>query len=96
MSKSCTACVFRTNKPLILTNNIFNELKDQNEIELVGTHSPSWIGIPLHTPSKVIGVLVLQHYEEENVYSEADVRLLVSIGNQISVSLERKLVEEEI
>ncbi len=96
MAKSCTAYVFRTNRPLLLTNEIFYRLKEQNEVELVGTSSPSWIGIPLHTPSKVIGVLVLQHYEKENVYSEADLKLLVSIGNQISVSLERKLAEEEI
>jgi signal transduction histidine kinase len=96
MTRSCTAYVFRTNKPLLLTSKIFNELKEQDEVELVGTPSPSWIGIPLHTPTRVIGVLVLQHYEKENAYSEADVRLLVSIGNQISVSLERKLAEEEI
>jgi signal transduction histidine kinase len=96
MVKSCSAYVFRTVKPLLLSQKIFDSLVEQNEVELVGSNSPSWIGIPLQTFSKVIGVLVLQHYEKENVYSEGDVRFLTSIGNQIAIAIERKKAEEEI
>lgn len=96
MKKSCTAFVFRTVKPLLLTQSIFDQLVEKDEVELVGSNSPSWIGIPLQTPSKVIGVLVLQHYEKENVYSENDVRFLTSIGSQIALAIERKKSEEEI
>jgi PAS domain S-box-containing protein len=96
LGMSCSAYVFRTGKPFLFTTKLFNKLKEQNEIELVGSPSPSWIGIPLQTPSKVIGVLVLQHYEKENVYSERDVDFLVSIGSHIARSIERKKAEEEI
>jgi PAS domain S-box-containing protein len=96
LSKSCSAYVFRTVKPLLLTQQIFDNLVEQNEVELVGSNSPSWIGIPLQTPSKVIGVMVLQHYENENVYSERDVKFLTSIANQIAISIDRKMTEEEI
>jgi PAS domain S-box-containing protein len=96
MGKSCSAYVFRTVKPLLLTQHIFNELVQKNEVELVGSNSPSWIGIPLQTPSKVIGVMVLQHYEKENVYSERDAKFLISIANQIAISIDRKTTEEEI
>jgi len=96
MGKSCSAYVFRTVKPLLLTQQIFDKLVEQNEVELVGSNSPSWIGIPLQTPSKVIGVMVLQHYEKENVYSERDVKFLISIANQIAISIDRKMTEEEI
>ena len=96
MNKSCYAYVFRTCKPLLLTQKIFDQLLEQKEVELVGSNSPSWIGIPLQSPSHVIGVLVLQHYEKENVYSENDVRFLVSIGSQIALSIERKQAEDEI
>ena len=96
MGKSCSAFVFRTVKPLLLTQQIFDKLVEEGEVELVGSNSPSWIGIPLQTPSKVIGVLVLQHYEKENVYSEGDVRFLTSIGSQIALAIERKKTEEEI
>jgi PAS domain S-box-containing protein len=96
MGKSCTNYVFRTVEPLLLTQEIFDRLIKQNEVELVGSPSPSWIGIPLQTPSKVIGSLVLQHYEKEYVYSESDVKFLSSIGSQIAISIERKKSEEEI
>ncbi len=96
MKKSCTAYVFRSGKPLLLTQKLFDNLVKQNEVELVGTNSPSWIGVPLQTPSMTIGVLVLQHYEEENIYSERDVKFLESIGSQIAVVIERKRSEEAL
>jgi signal transduction histidine kinase len=96
LKKSCTAYVYHTLKPFLFTPDVFEELLEKGEVELVGSASPSWIGIPLQTPSKVIGVLVLQHYEKENVYSESDLKLLVSIGSQIAISIERKKTEDEI
>lgn len=96
MAKSCAAYVFRTVRPLLLTQKIFDSMVEQGEVELIGSNSPSWIGIPLQTPSKVIGVLVLQNYEKDNVYSENDVRFLVAIGSQIALAIERKKAEEEI
>jgi len=96
MRKSWTAYVFRTGKPILFSAELFQQLKEQNEVELVGSPSPSWIGIPLQTPSKVIGVLVLQHYEKENVFSESDLKFLTSMGSQIAFAIERKQAEEEI
>jgi two-component system, sensor histidine kinase and response regulator len=96
LSNSCTAYVFRTVKPLLLSQDLFDQLVIQNEVELIGTNSPSWIGIPLQTPSKVIGVMGLQHYEKENVYSESDVRFLHSVGNQVALAIERKIAEDDI
>ena len=93
MSKNCSAYVFRTVKPLLLTQDFFDLLKEQNEVEDVGTPSPSWIGIPLQTPLRVIGVLVLQHYEIGNVYSDSDFRFLISIGSKIAFAIERKQSE---
>lgn len=96
LEKSCTSIVFRTKKPLLLSSEKFNELLNKGEIEQIGTNSASWIGIPLHLPSRIIGVLVLQHYEKENVYSEEDINFLTSIGSQIAFAIERKMAEDEI
>jgi PAS domain S-box-containing protein len=93
MGKSCSEYVFRTVRPLLLTQQIFEQLVEKDEVELVGSPSPSWVGVPLQTPSKTIGVLVLQHYEKENVYSETDLKFLMSIGSQIALAIERKMVD---
>jgi PAS domain S-box-containing protein len=96
MGKSCTAYVFRTLKPFLFSEEEYNRLLENDEVELIGSASPSWIGIPLQTPAKVIGVMVLQHYEKADVYTENDVKLLMSIGSQIAIAIERKKAEEEI
>jgi GAF domain-containing protein len=96
MEKSCTAYVFRNNKPFLFSNEEFKRLVELNEVEQVGSASASWIGIPIQIASKMIGVLVLQHYEKENIYSEGDLKFLLSVGSQIAIAIERKKGEEEI
>jgi PAS domain S-box-containing protein len=96
MKKSCSAYVYRSAKPFLYSEQEFEKLRKENEVEQVGSPSPSWIGVPLQTSKSIIGVMVLQHYEKENVYSENDVRFLTSIGNQIAIAIERKIAEEEI
>ncbi len=95
LDKSCTAYVFRTGKSLLLSHKLFDQLVEQGEVELIGTKSPSWIGVPLKLHTGTIGVLVLQHYEEENVYTERDIMFLETIGKEIAHIIERKLAEEE-
>jgi PAS domain S-box-containing protein len=96
MYKSCTTYVYQTGKPLLLSQQKFDELVELGEVELVGENSPSWLGVPLVTPSKTIGVLVLQHYEESDVYSERDVQFLDSVASQIAIAIERKRAEDAL
>jgi len=93
MKNSVTSYVYRTGKPLLLTPEVSQKLEEQNKIELIGSPSPSWIGVPLKTPSKTIGVLVLQHYSEENVYSKRDIQFLYSAASTIAIAIERKQAE---
>ncbi len=94
MPTSCSAYVYRTGKSLLMTPGIFKQLSDQNQVELIGSPSPSWIGVPLKTAERVIGILVLQNYENENCYNENHLHFLDSIGNQVANVIERKRAEE--
>ncbi|MBI4548090.1 MAG: PAS domain S-box protein [Ignavibacteriae bacterium] len=96
MGKSCTAYVFRTGRPLLMTQEIFDQLAAAGEVELVGTNSPSWLGVPLRTAQETIGVLVVQHYEDPNAYVQRDVEFLTSVGSQIALAIERKRAEESL
>ncbi len=88
--------VLRTGTPLLLTDEIEKQLYASGAVEQYGTKSASWIGVPLSTPTRTIGVLVLQHYEKENVYSQRDLELLKSVGEQIAQATERKRAEEAL
>ncbi len=94
MGRSCTAYVFRTGRPLLLTTEVFDRLLAEGEVELVGSMPATWLGVPLRTPAATIGVLVIQHYEDEQAYSERDLEFLASVGGQIAFAIERKRTEE--
>jgi PAS domain S-box-containing protein len=93
LEKSISRYVFRTGQPLLLTQARFDELLARGEVELVGTNSPSWLGVPLKSPREAIGVMVVQDYEKENRYSERDLDFLVSIAGPVALVVERKQAE---
>ena len=62
VGRSCTALVFRTGRAMLIPQSEFDRLAAEGQVELVGSPSPSWLGVPLKTPSATIGVLVVQHY----------------------------------
>lgn len=96
VGKSCTAFVYRTGRATLIPQSVFDELAERGEVELVGTPSPSWLGVPLRTPAATIGVLVVQHYEEDNAYTERDLEFLSSVGGQIALAIERKRAETKL
>ena len=96
VGRSCTAYVFRTGRPMLISQEVFDQLAALGEVELVGSPSPTWLGVPLQTPSETIGVLVVQHYTDKNAYAEHDLEFLASIGGQIALAIERKRTEEAL
>lgn len=96
LGKGLTSYVFRTGRPILLTQQDVNRLREQGEIEMVGTPSAIWLGIPLRTPTEVIGVLVVQHYEDESAFTARDLDLLSSAADQIAMAIQRKRAEEEL
>ncbi len=93
MPESCMAYVRRRGEPVSITPAVFGELQGRGEVSRVGAPSRSWMGVPLRTPSGVIGVLVVQDYTAEDVYNARDLEFLASVGGQVALIIERKLAE---
>src|SRR5215469_7459309 len=96
VGRSCTAYVFRTGKAELIPQSEFDRLVALGEVELVGSPSPAWLGVPLKTPTATIGVLVVQHYQNENAYDQRDLEFLDSVGGHIALAIERRRAEEEL
>lgn len=96
IDRGLTAYVLRNGQAMIVTQAMFDDLLARGEVELIGTPSPVWIGVPLRTPAATIGVLVLQHYEDGNAYNERDLEFLTSVANQIALAIERKRSEDAL
>jgi two-component system, cell cycle sensor histidine kinase and response regulator CckA len=93
---SCTAYVFRTGAPVLIPQREFDRLVAAGEVELVGAPAPGWLGVPLKTPTATIGVLVVQHYQNENAYDLRDLEFLSSVGGHIALAIERRRWEEAL
>lgn len=94
--RTCTDYVLRTGKPLLLTSALFDELTRQGEMELIGAPSPSWMGVPLTTPTETIGVMAMQHYSDENAFSDRDLELCASVAGHIALAIDRKRRDEAL
>ena len=96
VGRSCTAYVFRTGKAKLIPQAEFDILFEAREVELVGSPSPAWLGVPLRTPTATIGVLVVQHYRNANAYGVRDMEFLESVGGHIALAIERRRAEDEL
>jgi PAS domain S-box-containing protein len=86
--------VLRTNRPLLLTDELRKKMYSSGEVERSGRTSASWLGVPLRMGSRAIGVLVVQHYQDKNAYTQRDLEFLSSVGDQIALAIERKQADE--
>ena len=75
--------ILRTGQPLLLTQELKKRLYEEAAVLSVGTDSASWLGVPLRTPLGVIGVLAVQHYENEDAYDERDLEFLSSVRDSV-------------
>jgi diguanylate cyclase (GGDEF)-like protein/PAS domain S-box-containing protein len=95
LSKGCTEYVLRTGQALLASAETFAELERKGEVELVGAPSVDWLGVPLKTNEKTLGVLVVQSYDERR-FEEKDKEVLTFVSQHIASALERKQAAETI
>jgi len=96
IARTCMAYVFRTGEAQLIPQKEFDRLAAEGEVELVGSASPAWLGVPLKTPTETIGVLVVQHYQNENAYDQRDLEFLDSVGGHIALAIDRRRNEEAL
>jgi PAS domain S-box-containing protein len=88
-SKSLSGQVLKIGKPLLLNKEDEARFATENNIELLGSPAACWLGVPLISGDKKIGVMVVQSYTDENAYDTATIRLLVLIAHELSIIIER-------
>jgi len=96
VGKGFSSHILRTGQPMLLNRELTNEFVRRGEVEKSGTSSASWLGVPLRTRSRTIGVLVVQHYEDGDAYDQKDLEFLMSVGSQIALAIEREQAEHAL
>ncbi len=94
--KTISSYVIETGKPLLLREEDMNRLEEEGRIDLVGSRSRIWMGVPLMVRDEIIGLIGIQSYRDENAYTPEDLGMMEFISGQISLAIERKKTEDEL
>jgi K+-sensing histidine kinase KdpD/CheY-like chemotaxis protein len=73
---------------LVINKNVLEISKQQNVSALIGDVPKSLVIVPMKNQDKVTGMISLQDLDKEDAFSEADVNLLKTLANSMSVALE--------
>jgi len=96
LGKGLTEYVLRTAKPLLYDEAGDKELRQSGEVELIGTPSQIWLGVPLIIGDKAIGAMVVQDYSDPRAYGERELEMLEYVSSQVAKAIEKKQTEEAL
>ncbi len=85
--------ILRNGHSLLLNPESLDEALTSGLFQPFGTRPLDWLGVPLITNKRTIGVLVVQSYTGDVRYTEHDKVLLEFVSSQIAATVERKQVE---
>ncbi len=96
MKKSLTDYVRRIGRTLLVDEKKHRQLQRLGEVDLVGAPSKIWLGVPLKISGCVIGVLVMQNYENKTAYSKRDLDVLHFLADYIARAVDHRRVQDEL
>ena len=96
LGRGLTEYVLRTGRAVLASPEVFDRLIRDGEVVLVGPPSVDWVGAPLTSQGKTIGVIVVQSYAEGVRFSEEDRNVLNFVAEQIANAIDRKRTQERL
>jgi PAS domain S-box-containing protein len=96
LGKSLTNYVITHKKPLLANYDTVKKLEAKGEIKIIGHPAKIWLGIPLIYKEKVVGIMSIQSYENENAYDKKDINLLQLISNQLANVILRQQTQSKL
>ncbi len=96
LGKGLTEFIIKTGKPILLTKKEIKKYAKKGVIDVVGTLPELWMGAPLITENKVIGVIALNSYHDHDLFSKSDLKIITFISEQIAKTIEYKRAEEDL
>jgi PAS domain S-box-containing protein len=94
--KTMTKYVVESQKSLLANVELKRKLVEEGKIELKGSLSKIWLGVPLKVRDEIVGVLAVQSYDDAQAYNESDLHLLEFASDQIGLFIQIKRKEEEL
>ena len=94
--RSATGLVIEQKKTLLLKGADIERLLKEDVIDLIGTPSEAWLGVPLFDKDRVIGAIAIQSYTDPNAFDENTIHILEFVSSQIGLAIQQKRVLSDI
>lgn len=96
LARGLTEYVLRTGQPLLTNRDGIQRLVDLDEVRRFGSRSTCWLGVPLICDDVTVGVIAVQSYSPEIVFTLRDQELLTFVSFHIANGLQRKRGQEHL
>ncbi|MBK6346923.1 MAG: PAS domain S-box protein [Bacteroidales bacterium] len=94
--KGLIGYVLGSGEPLLVSASAIDLMIGEKIIYKPVQIPESWLGVPLKTHDRVLGVLVLQSYTPDITYGEDEKNILIFVSEQIALSIQRIGSDEEL
>jgi PAS domain S-box-containing protein len=85
--------VLRRGQPVLATAEVVAELARAGEIEPQSLAGGDWLGVPLVTSTRTLGVLAVRSHDPGRRHTEQEMDILAFVSNAVALALERRLAE---
>jgi signal transduction histidine kinase len=82
-----TSQVLKKRQALNIGENLAAIAQDLGGKPVPGREALSWLGVPIVSGKRALGVLCVQSYDRENAFSDDDVRLLTTIASTVGAGI---------
>ncbi len=96
LAKGLTEYVLRTARPLLANRAEVERLAEAGEVQSFGAPSVFWLGVPLMVEEQAVGVIAVQSYSPDHLFSSRDQELLTFVSYHIATGLVRKRAQESL
>jgi PAS domain S-box-containing protein len=94
--RSLTDFVLNTGESLLARHDELHKKLHEKGYAAVGMPSMVWLGAPLVSGGRAIGVVALQDYRDDRLYDEEARRLLTFVAAQVAAAVERRRAEDAL
>lgn len=95
-SGGLTEYTIRHRRPMLFSSDDIDQLIEDGEVLEFGVRSQCWLGVPLLHDNEVVGVIAVQSYSKDIVFSAHDQRLLAFVAQNIGNSLARQRDQDSL
>lgn len=90
--------IIRTKKPIFISTRVesIEWYKKAGREEYIDDPLASWIGVPIKSEDKVLGVIATYHPTKDNVYRKDDLLILQGIADQAAVAIDNAHLYYEV